>query len=60
MQRDYSFPITLVQYNYLLPIYGNVGTKQLLYRIDRKYDKYFFIGNDEEYLDLLNRCKYIK
>ena len=59
MIRDYSFQITLQQYNYLLPIYGNVGTKQLLTRIDRKIDKYYFIGSNDEYLDLLNRCKYI-
>ena len=53
--RDYSFQITKKQYDYLLPVLR----KQLLHRIDRKHDKYFFIGSDDEYLDLLNRCKYI-
>lgn len=60
MIRDYSFQITLEQYNYLLPIFGNIGTKQLVARVDRKINKYYFIGTNDEYLDLLNRCKYIK
>ena len=59
MTRDYSFQITKKQYNYLLPVFGNVGSKKLSSVIDRKIDKYYFIGNYNEYLDLLNRCKYI-
>lgn len=57
--RDYSFQITQKQYNYLLPVFGNVGSKQMLCRIDRKVEKYYFIGNNEEFIDLLNRCKYL-
>lgn len=56
---EYSFQITKKQYNYLLPIFGNIGTKKMLAIIDRKIDKYFFIGNQESYLDLLGRCKYL-
>jgi hypothetical protein len=56
MQRDYSFQITREQYNYLLPV---LRTK-LLARVDRKIDKWFFIGTEEDHLDMLNRCKYIK
>ena len=57
--RAESFQLTKKQYDYLLPIYGNIGTKQLLSRIDRKVEKYFFIGTHSEYLELLNRCKYL-
>lgn len=57
--RDKSFQITKQQYDYLLPIFGNIGTKQLLHRVDRKVDKYFFIGTDEQHTDILNRCTYI-
>ena len=57
--RDYSFQLTKNQYNYLLPVLGNCGTKQLFYRIDRKIEKYYFIGSYDGYKDLLNRCKYI-
>ena len=51
--REYSFEITKVQHNYLLPIFGNCGTKKLLCRTDRKIEKYYFIGN------LLTGCRYI-
>lgn len=57
--RARSFEITQEQYNYLLPIYGNTGSKKLLCRTDRKVEKYYFIGTDIEYKDLLNRCKYL-
>lgn len=57
--RRYSFQITQKQYNYLLPIFGNCGTKQLLSRVDRKIEKYYFIGTYMEYQDLLNRCAYL-
>ena len=59
MNRAYSFQITKKQYNYLLPIYGICKTNQLLHRIDRKIDKYYFIGTDEQYIDLLHRCSYL-
>jgi hypothetical protein len=54
-----SFQLTKKQYNYLLPVFGNIGTKQLLSRIDRKIEKYFFIGTYEQFLDAINRCKFI-
>jgi hypothetical protein len=57
--RDYSFQITKEQYNYLLPVFGHCGSKQLFYRVDKKVEKYYFIGNSDDYKDLLNRCKYI-
>jgi hypothetical protein len=57
--RDYSFQLTKNQYNYLLPVLGNCFSKQLFSRIDRKIEKYYFIGNHDNYKDLLNRCKYI-
>ena len=57
--RDYSFQITKKQFNYLLPIYGYEGTNQLFQRVDRKIDKFYFIGTNQEYLELLNRCKYL-
>ena len=57
--REYSFQITKVQYDYLLPIFGNYGSEKLLCRTDRKIEKYFFIGSNDDFKDLLNRCKYI-
>lgn len=57
--KDYSFQLTKNQYDYLLPIFGNYGSKQLFSRIDRKIEKYYFIGSNDDYKDLLNRCKYL-
>jgi hypothetical protein len=57
--RDYSFQITKNQFNYLLPIYGHEGTNQLFQRIDRKIEKFYFIGTYNQFLELLNRCKYL-
>jgi hypothetical protein len=57
--REYSFQITKKKYDYLLPIFGNCGSKKLLCKIDRKVEKYYFIGTHEDHIDLLNRCKYI-
>lgn len=54
-----SFQLTKKRFDYLLPIYGNAGSRQLLQRVDRKVDKYYFIGTEIEYLELLNRCKFI-
>jgi len=51
--------ITKKQYNYLLPIYGIIGTNKLLLTTNQGVEKYYFIGNYDEYLELLNRCKYI-
>jgi hypothetical protein len=55
-----KFQITKEEYNYLLPIFGNFGSKKLLSKIDRKVEKYYFIGNVEEHKDMLNRCAYMK
>lgn len=57
--KDYSYQLTKKQYDYLLPVFGNCGSKQLFSRIDRKIEKYYFIGNCDSYKDLLNRCKYL-
>lgn len=59
MYRDFSFEITKQQYDYLLPVFGIIATNKLLSIIDRKIEKYFFIGTTDEYLDMINRCKYI-
>ena len=57
--REYSFQITKKQYDYLLPVFGIIGTNKLICRIDRKIEKYFFIGTEDDYLDLHIRCAYI-
>jgi hypothetical protein len=57
--RDYSFQLTKKQYDYLLPVLGNCGSKQLLSRVDRKVEKYYYIGSCNDYKEVLNRCKYI-
>ncbi len=58
---DYSYTLTKKQHDYLLPVFGIAaqGATKLLTRIERKIDKYFFIGTHEDYLDALNRCKYL-
>jgi len=55
--RDNSYSLTKEQYNYLLPVFGICAAirTQLLTR----RDKYYFIGTYDEYLDALNRCKYL-
>ena len=55
MARESSYSITQQQYNYLLPVFGIVAQNRLLER----QGKHFFIGNNEDYLDALNRCKYL-
>lgn len=57
MNRDQSYTLTEKQYDYLLPIFGICapGVTKLLHRQNR----YFFIGTYEEYMDALNRCKYL-
>lgn len=57
--REHSFQITKKQYNYLMPVLGNYGSKQLFSRVDRKIEKYYFIGSNDGYKDLLSRCKYL-
>lgn len=55
-----SNTLTKEQYDYLLPVFGNSATKQLLSKTEHGVEKYYFIGTHEEYLDALNRCKYLK
>ena len=55
-----KFQISEEQYNYLLPVFGIIGTNQMSCIIERKIEKYFFFGTYVEHLDLLNRCKYMK
>jgi hypothetical protein len=57
--KDYSFQITKKQYDYLLPILGNCGSKQLFSRVDRKVEKYYYIGSCNDYEEVLNICKYL-
>ena len=57
--REYVFQITKKQHDYLLPVFGICGTNKLIYRIDRKIEKFFFIGTEDNYSDLLNRCVYL-
>lgn len=57
--REYVFQITKKQHDYLLPVFGICGTNKLMYRIDRKIEKFFFIGTEDDYSDLLNRCVYL-
>ena len=63
MIREYSHTITQQQYNYLLPIFGvsAQGRSRLLHRYisTQKVDCYYFIGTHEDFLDMLNRCKYL-
>ena len=57
--REYSFQINRERYNYLLPVFGITAKNKLICRIDRKVEKYFFIGSEDDHRDLLIRCKYI-
>lgn len=49
--RDYSYNLTEKQYNYLLPV--------LRPKLLEKSGKHFFIGTHSDYIDCLNRCKYL-
>lgn len=57
MARESSYTITKKQNDYLLPIFGisAQGKTKLLERVN----SYFFIGTHTEYLDMLNRCKFL-
>lgn len=59
MSYPISYPITKEQYDYLLPVFGNIGSKKLLMRSNAFGEQYFFIGTHEEHIDMLNRCKYM-
>jgi hypothetical protein len=52
---DSWWTLTKKQYDYLLPVLRD----KMLRRIDRKIEKYSFIGTQEEYLDAINRCAYL-
>lgn len=57
------YQITREQYNYLLPVFGPsglCGPGKLMTRIERNTEKYYFIGDHEDYTDALNRSKYMK
>lgn len=56
--KEYSYSITKDQYNYLLPIFGNSGI--LKTRLLQRSDKYYFIGSNNDHVDMLNRCKFLK
>ena len=58
--KGYSFQISREQYNYLLPVFGNCGSQKLLMRVDRKVEKFYFIGSNEDYRDMLIRCRYLR
>lgn len=52
--------ITKKQYDYLLPVFGLAsGNHKIHHYVDRKHDKYYFWGTDEEFKDMLNRCAYL-
>jgi hypothetical protein len=58
----HAFTITREQYNYLLPVFGIAaqGETRLLCRQNPDgREMYSFIGNKEDYQDMLNRCKYL-
>lgn len=57
MHRDKSFRITEKQYNYLLPVFGIAAQGQT--RLLAQGCNFYFIGTDEDYLDMLNRCLYL-
>jgi hypothetical protein len=53
-----SHPITQKQRNAMLAVPGFRG-KMLTKNLPNGTQKFFFIGSNEEHLDLLNRCKYL-
>lgn len=47
-----AYPITKEVYNYLLPVYERG-------RLVEKAGKYWFLGNELEYNEMKDRCKYL-
>jgi len=60
--KEYSFQITQKQYNYLLPVFGlsAPGRTRLMMKSAYGRQSYYFIGTEDDYKDMLNRCKYLK
>lgn len=62
--REFSYPITKEQYNYLLPVYGIATFGRT--RIGERYVKrqgittYYFIGTDQDYKEMLQKCFYLR
>jgi len=57
---EYSHPITEKQYNYLLPVYGIGALNRCKYgSLYQRRDKYYFIGTNDDYKDMLQRCLYL-
>ena len=62
-----NYPITKEQYNYLLPIWGlsdGFGLNPRMRRLFEGKNKnretvYMFMGNENDYKDMLNRIKYL-
>jgi acetate kinase len=52
-----AFTITKAQYEYLLPV-SNIKSK-MLRRFTSNAISYSFIGSRAEYIDFLNRCKFL-
>lgn len=50
-----SHTLTKKQHDYLLPVFGIPAQNKMLVRGDNHY----FIGTHAEYLDALNRCRYL-
>jgi len=55
----YSHQISKKQFDYLLPVYNTTTKRRLFQRIDRGVDKFYFLGTNDEYKDMLNRCAYL-
>jgi hypothetical protein len=55
-----SIQISKAMHDYMLPIFGIVGSGNLHCRNDKQYgDRYYFIGSHDQYNDFVNRCKYM-
>mgnify|MGYP006921281169 CR=1 FL=1 len=55
-----KYQITKEQYDYLLPVFGIASNNWKMFtRTDRKVQKYYFLGTNDEYIDFLNRCQYL-
>ena len=52
-----SYTLTSKQYNFLLPVFGLAG--MFPRKILERGSKFFFMGTYADYLDALNRCKYL-
>lgn len=65
----YVYEISKEIYNYLLPVYGKsaeyngfkrtIDSPYIVERSDKNEDRYYFIGNPTEYIEMCDRCKYL-